>query len=278
MSLRLSPFRLSQNAIPKQIWRGKINHIDKLKNKSGSRVLKWIQYVRALQRLKHPRPWSVKFMEVSKENSIPRPLLERFNPAPIDLSYYMNVRIGDTVQVLYGPDKGRKGVVLTIDKKNNQVIVEGCNMKKVFASPFQGGPTLTTAEMPIHITNVSLIDPVIKKPTRVKRRYMMTGECVRISKLSGCAMPEPVEPEALEGALREQKLLEEHLRDRQLGPPVAPKYQTVEKRHYEMLSRLAKLSKFHGGTAMPPRNQLGSAVARLRAGDSDAGSSSKEPT
>merc|ERR1711933_568966 len=41
-------------------------------------------------------------------------------------------------------------------------------------------------------TNVTLVDPVTKQPTRVKRRYMMNGECVRISKISGSAMPSPV--------------------------------------------------------------------------------------
>ena len=38
-------------------------------------------------------------------------------------------------------------------------------------------------EMPIHITNIAPVDPVLKKPTRIKRRYTMHGECVRVSKV-----------------------------------------------------------------------------------------------
>lgn len=53
-------------------------------------------------------------------------------------------------------------------------------------------PGQVAVEAPIHVTNVVPLDPVTKKPTRIKRRYSMTGECVRISKLSGCAMPDPV--------------------------------------------------------------------------------------
>merc|ERR1711865_1084255 len=55
-----------------------------------------------------------------------------------------------------------------------------------------GRPSIISVECPIHITNVALLDPVTKGPTRVKRRIMMNGECVRISKVSGSAMPEPV--------------------------------------------------------------------------------------
>merc|ERR1740129_414993 len=40
--------------------------------------------------------------------------------------------------------------------------------------------------------NVVLLDPVTKQPTRVKRRIMMHGESVRVSKVSGAAMPDPV--------------------------------------------------------------------------------------
>ena len=43
-------------------------------------------------------------------------------------------------------------------------------------------PESWTAQVPVHVTNVVLLDPVTKQPTRVKRRYTMTGECVRISK------------------------------------------------------------------------------------------------
>merc|ERR1719391_1467552 len=106
----------------------------------------------------------------------------------------MNVLVGDRVRVLFGSEKGREGVVSRIDVEKNQVIVSGINLKRSFwhPEPGPGKPSIVSVECPIHITNVVLLDPVTKQPPRVKRRYMMDGECVRISKVSGSAMPEPV--------------------------------------------------------------------------------------
>merc|ERR1712187_994315 len=105
-----------------------------------------------------------------------------------------NVQVGDRVQVLFGSEKGTQGIVGQILRKTNQVVVTGANLKRSFwnPEPGPGRPSIISVECPIHITNVVLLDPVTKRPTRVKRRYMMDGECVRISKASGCAMPEPV--------------------------------------------------------------------------------------
>merc|ERR1719454_2575895 len=113
----------------------------------------------------------------------------------VDLSRVMNLKLGDRVRVLYGSDKGKEGVVTRMDTKKNQVIVGGLNMKRSFwhPEPGPGKPSIMSVECPIHITNVALLDPVTKRPTRVKRRIMMNGECVRISKVSGSAMPAPVE-------------------------------------------------------------------------------------
>merc|ERR1719356_101925 len=106
----------------------------------------------------------------------------------------MNVMVGDRVQVLFGSEKGKQSIITRIDRGQNQVIVSGVNLKRSFwhPEPGPGKPSIVSVECPIHITNVILLDPVTKQPTRVKRRYMMNGECVRISKVSGSAMPEPV--------------------------------------------------------------------------------------
>lgn len=115
-------------------------------------------------------------------------------------------------------------------------------MKKTFrvnptrASGLNQQDQLVTVEMPIHVTNVAPVDPVIKKPTRIKRRYTMFGECVRISKVSGCAVPEPVKLE------REER---EKLRDKYLHTvKIKKKYRgtvsdAVDKRHYQMLAKIA---------------------------------------
>mmetsp|Transcript_46898 Transcript_46898/g.101890 ORF Transcript_46898/g.101890 Transcript_46898/m.101890 type:complete len:237 (+) Transcript_46898:75-785(+) len=136
------------------------------------------------------------FLAVSKEPSIP--------PAPpdprakkltkVDLARLMNIEVGDRVQILYGREKGTLGIVGRIIRERNQVIVTGAYMVRSFwhPEPGPGRPSIISAESPIHITNVVPIDPVTKQPTRIKRRYDMNGECVRVSKISGSAMPAPV--------------------------------------------------------------------------------------
>mmetsp|Transcript_35004 Transcript_35004/g.63071 ORF Transcript_35004/g.63071 Transcript_35004/m.63071 type:complete len:244 (+) Transcript_35004:228-959(+) len=136
------------------------------------------------------------FLELSKDPSKwkapPDPREKRL--MKVDLARAMNISVGDRVQVLYGSEKGKLGVVGRIDIEKNQVIVTGVNLKRSFwhPEPGPGKPNIVSVECPIHVTNVVLLDPVTKRPTRVKRRYMMNGECVRISKVSGSAMPDPV--------------------------------------------------------------------------------------
>jgi len=136
------------------------------------------------------------FLEVSKEPRMrppmPDPRAKRLTK--VDLAHEMGIYVGDKVQVLYGSQKGKLGVIQRIHADKNQVIVTGVNLKRSFwhPEPGPGRPSIISVECPIHVTNVVLLDPVTKQPTRVKRRYTMTGECVRISKISGCAMPAPV--------------------------------------------------------------------------------------
>ncbi|EPR60449.1 putative 50S ribosomal protein l24 [Toxoplasma gondii RUB] len=211
-----------------------------------SRYVKVYRKVMNLQRRKTPLPWTPTFLEFSKEPSVPFPVREKLQPAPIDLSYYLNMEVGDLVEVLHGPDCGRQGVVLSISKKRNTVVVDGCNMKKSFWNPGVGA-SLVTQEMPIHITNVALLDPVVKRPTRVKRRFMMNGECVRISKLSGSAMPEPVST----SALRQPNLYQEYLRQKALGPPLKASYARPDPLHLKILQRLARHISWGQGSPLP---------------------------
>ncbi|CAD7930592.1 unnamed protein product [Amoebophrya sp. A25] len=174
------------------------------------------------------------FLEFSKANSWPRHLRDNRMPAKIDLAFYMNIEQGDLVQVLYGRDAGKQGVVRRVLRKKNCLLVHGMNMKKTFRVDTKVGETLVTTEMPIHVTNVAPVDPILKKPTRVKKRYTMHGECVRISKVSGCAMPDPVfvqreEREELFKKWQFQKSLKKSMRG------VAN--QLVDKRHYQMLAK-----------------------------------------
>ena len=82
---------------------------------------------------------------------------------------------GDEVIVISGKDRGKTGRVLRVDPKKSRVIVEGLNIIKRHQRPMQV-PNAQRAEQvggviekegPIHISNVMLIDPKDKKPTRV---------------------------------------------------------------------------------------------------------------
>jgi ribosomal protein L24 len=152
---------------------------------------------------------ATKFLDVSKEPSLREPVVDprKAKAVHIDMISAFNIGEGDLVQVLYGRDAGNTGVISKVIPGTNQVIVSGCNVVRSFRpseAERQLNPSLpeqVAVEAPIHITNVAPLDPVTKKPTRIKRRYSMTGECVRISKLSGSAMPSPVPVTPTLGAL-----------------------------------------------------------------------------
>ena len=86
-----------------------------------------------------------------------------------------NIVRGDLVQVVEGPDKGRQGIVAKVLRATNRLLVEGVNMKKRFTkpSPGSGEPGATvTRPGPVHYSNVALVDPVTKQPTKVARRFL----------------------------------------------------------------------------------------------------------
>ena len=98
----------------------------------------------------------------------------------------MRVKKGDTVVVIAGKDKGKKGTVAKVFTKTNKVLVEGVNVitkhQKPTAVNPQGG--IINKEAPIHISNVMPVDPETGKGTRV-RVEMKDGKKVRVSVKSG---------------------------------------------------------------------------------------------
>ena len=86
-----------------------------------------------------------------------------------------NIKKDDLVQVLSGSDRGKQGKVLEILAEQNRVIVEGVNFvtKHNRVGQSQRGTKtggIETMEAPIHISNVAVVDPSSKKPTRVGHR------------------------------------------------------------------------------------------------------------
>ena len=99
----------------------------------------------------------------------------------------IHIKKGDTVIVNAGDDRGQKGRVLSVLRSKNRAIVEGLNMVSKSTKPNakhpQGG--IIKMEAPIHISNLSLIDPASGKATRIGRRKNDAGVTVRYSKKSG---------------------------------------------------------------------------------------------
>ncbi|WP_156211623.1 MULTISPECIES: 50S ribosomal protein L24 [Megasphaera] len=102
----------------------------------------------------------------------------------------MHVKKGDTVIVIAGKEKGKKGKVIEALPKKERVVVEGLNLVKRHTKPSQNNPQggILTKEAPIHVSNVMLVDPESGKPTRVRMVLQADGTKVRTAVKSGKAI------------------------------------------------------------------------------------------
>ena len=98
----------------------------------------------------------------------------------------LHIKKDDTVIVLAGSAKGKSGKVLKVLVKENRAIVEGLNLVSKSTKPSAKNPQggIVKQEAPIHISNLSLIDPKTGKSTRIaiKREGK---KVIRIAKKSG---------------------------------------------------------------------------------------------
>ena len=97
-----------------------------------------------------------------------------------------HIKRDDQVIVLAGSDKGRSGKVLKVLVDKERVLVDGINLVSKSTKPTAANPQggIVQQEAPIHISNVSLIDPKSGQPTRIRIRR--EGKTVtRIAKKSG---------------------------------------------------------------------------------------------
>jgi large subunit ribosomal protein L24 len=94
----------------------------------------------------------------------------------------MKIRKNDTVIVIAGKERGKKGKVRRALLNENRVIVEGLNMIKRHSrarrATRQAG--IIELEAPIHVSNVMLLCDKCGKPTRVSFRFLADGKRVRI--------------------------------------------------------------------------------------------------
>jgi large subunit ribosomal protein L24 len=94
------------------------------------------------------------------------------------------VRKGDTVVVIAGKEKGKRGKVLRVLHKTGRVVVERVMMVKRHTKPSQRNPQggIIEKEGSIHLSNVMPVDPGSDKATRVKVKRDENGRALRIGK------------------------------------------------------------------------------------------------
>ena len=98
----------------------------------------------------------------------------------------MRIKSGDTVIVIAGKDKGKKGKVLEAYPKKDRVLVEGINIATKSEKPSKTNPQggIVKKEMPIQVSNVMYYDAKSGKGTRIKYE-IQDGQKVRVAKKSG---------------------------------------------------------------------------------------------
>ncbi len=96
----------------------------------------------------------------------------------------MHIKKGDTITVISGKEKGKKGKVLYVSPRSNRAIVEALNMITRHERPSQRSPQggMIQKEAPINASNLMLICNKCNKPTRTGKRILEDGSKVRVCK------------------------------------------------------------------------------------------------
>ena len=96
----------------------------------------------------------------------------------------MNVAKNDTVEIISGEDKGKRGKVLKTFPAKNRIIVEKVNFIKRHTRPTQKNPKggILEKEAPIHVSNVMVVCPKCGSPTRVSHKRLADGSKERACK------------------------------------------------------------------------------------------------
>ena len=97
---------------------------------------------------------------------------------------------GDTVQVISGDDKGKRGKILRVLPKAGRIVIDGVNMVKRHRRASQTSEAgIVTFAAPIHHSKAMLIDPKSGEPTRIRRRKDKDGTLERIAVKSDLPIP-----------------------------------------------------------------------------------------
>ncbi|MBI4138312.1 MAG: 50S ribosomal protein L24 [Candidatus Wildermuthbacteria bacterium] len=84
----------------------------------------------------------------------------------------MNIKKGDTVLVISGKDKGKKGAVRKVLRDEGRVVVEGVNIRKRHRRPVKTGEKgqVVDITLPVAVSNIMLVCPKCGKATRTQKK------------------------------------------------------------------------------------------------------------
>ncbi len=98
----------------------------------------------------------------------------------------LKIKRGDTVVVISGKDKGKRGEIERVDPAEEPRGRRDVNERTRHARPSQQNQQgLFTFDAPIHVSNVMLVDPGSGEPTRIGYRFTDSGEKIRVAKKTG---------------------------------------------------------------------------------------------
>jgi large subunit ribosomal protein L24 len=103
----------------------------------------------------------------------------------------LKIKKNDQVLVISGRDKGKRGRVIEVNTQTGRVVVEGVNLIKKAVRPIRhrgiaGG--IAEREAPINASNVMVIDPGSRKPTRIGYQILQDGRKVRVARKTGAVI------------------------------------------------------------------------------------------
>jgi large subunit ribosomal protein L24 len=108
--------------------------------------------------------------------------------APVRMRLHLTK--GDTVQVISGDDKGKRGKVLRVLPKTGRIVIDGVNVvKRHRRATATSEAGIVTFAAPIHHSKAMLIDPKSGEPTRIRRRKDKDGTLERIAVKSDQPIP-----------------------------------------------------------------------------------------
>ncbi|MDO4539900.1 MAG: 50S ribosomal protein L24 [Syntrophomonadaceae bacterium] len=99
----------------------------------------------------------------------------------------MNIKKGDTVQIMTGKDAGKKGKVIRAIPADKKIVIEGANRAKRHSRPTRALPQggILQIEQPLDVSNVMLVCSKCKKPTRTGKKILDNDQKVRVCKRCG---------------------------------------------------------------------------------------------